>query len=97
VFDPTNPMRHTRIPATARLEDLREVVMQDGRRTRPAPTLDAIAERAQVQIARLPEGCRRLLNPHVYRVALSQALREERERMIEAVAADWNERRDDAR
>ncbi|RNC68931.1 MAG: nicotinate phosphoribosyltransferase, partial [Desulfuromonadales bacterium] len=33
VFDPANPIQHIDIPGEARLEDLRTVVMEDGRRT----------------------------------------------------------------
>ena len=87
VFDPTNPMRHTPIPAGSRLEDIRRVVMEGGRRSRSGPPLEHLAEYARGQLGRLPEGVRRLLNPHVYRVAQTQGLRAQRERMIEAAAA----------
>ena len=87
VFDPTNPMRHTTIPAGSRLQDLRHVVMDDGRRSRPGPPLAHVAEYAREQLGRLPEGVRRLLNAHVYRLAQTQGLRALRERMIEAAAA----------
>ncbi len=85
VVDPANPARRTRVPRSARLEDLRRVVMEGGRRSGPPVGLPEIADYARQRLARLPEGCRRLLNPHVYRVALTRGLHEARERMIERV------------
>ena len=82
-FDPSNPMRHARIPDHTQLADLRAVVMEGGRRTQQPRPLEAIADYARKQLARLPEGCRRLLNPHVYKVALTAELHRRRERMIE--------------
>jgi nicotinate phosphoribosyltransferase len=57
--------------------------MEEGRRARPAPPLATIADHAASRLERLPEGCRRLLNPHVYHVSITQALHEERERLME--------------
>jgi len=86
VVDPVNPARRTRVPRRARLEELRRVVMEDGRRTGPEEPLASIAGYARRRLALLPEGCRRLLNPHIYRVALTRGLHEARERMIEQSA-----------
>lgn len=92
VFDPSNPMRRTTVPPEARVEDLRSAVMEGGRRVQPAAGLDAIADYARDRLARLPAGVRRLVNPHVYKVALSRRLHETRERMIEEIAARGGER-----
>ena len=86
VFDPSNPLRHTRIPRTAQIRDLRTVVMKHGDRTQPERPLDEIADYARQRLSQLPDGCRRLLNPHTYRVTLSQSLNERRARMIEEIA-----------
>jgi nicotinate phosphoribosyltransferase len=83
VLDPANPLRRSRLPTHAVLEDIRSVVMEEGRRARPAPPLATIADHAASRLERLPEGCRRLLNPHVYHVSITQALHEERERLME--------------
>lgn len=83
VFDPFNPLRRSRIPAGAVLEDIRAVVMESGRRTRSSPPLDVVADFAWSRLERLPDGCRRLLNPHVYHVSITRALHEERERLME--------------
>ena len=83
VFDPTQMARHTRISEGARLEDVRCVVMEGGKRQCASPALPAIARRTAEQLERLPEGCLRFVNPHRYRVALSAKLHELRVRMIE--------------
>jgi nicotinate phosphoribosyltransferase len=43
VYDPTNPSRHKALPPQVRLEDLRRVVMDGGRRLAPAPPLTELA------------------------------------------------------
>ena len=53
---------------------LLERVMVDGRRTRVPPPLGVVRARAQENLARLPEGTRRLVAPETYRVVVSQAL-----------------------
>lgn len=86
VVDPSNPMRHARIPEGSQVDDLRSVVLRDGARTRPAPSLQSVAERCHARLSLLPDGCRRLLNPHRYRVAQTRHLSEVRDRMIEAAS-----------
>jgi nicotinate phosphoribosyltransferase len=89
VLDPMNPLRHTTIPQSARLDEIRSVVMAQGARTSPARPLAQIADYAQARLALLPEGCLRLLNPHVYRVAMTRKLHEMRDRMIEDVSHEY--------
>lgn len=87
VFDPTQSLRHAPIPEDAQLEDIRSVAMERGMRTcRPGP-LPALARRTGEQLSRLPEGCLRFINPHRYRVALSQKLHDLRVRLIEEASA----------
>jgi nicotinate phosphoribosyltransferase len=85
VYDPTNPSRHKPIPQGVRFEKVREVVMEDGRVTRPAPTLDAMAGRCADQLRRLPNGSLRLYNPHLYKVSISRGLHELRQELFEKV------------
>lgn len=83
VFDPAQPLHHARIPEGAKLEDIRTVVMESGRRTRGPVPIRTISRRTHEQLSRLPDGCLRFVNPHRYRVALSKRLNELRIRMIE--------------
>jgi nicotinate phosphoribosyltransferase len=86
VFDPANSLQHVAIPVNARFEDLRSVVMAEGKRTsRQAETLDTAADRCSGQLHRLPEGCIRLINPHRYKVSISSGLNALRIRLMEEV------------
>jgi nicotinate phosphoribosyltransferase len=74
VYDPANPLQHKTIPPDAILADLHDVVMADGRRTRPQEPLADMAARCRQQLASLPQGCLRLINPHRYKVSISSDL-----------------------
>lgn len=88
IFDPANPLQHRPLAAGARLEELRSPVMVDGRRTAPSPTLDEMADRCADQLKRLPPGCLRFINPHRYKVSISGALKELRDRLMEEAEMD---------
>lgn len=84
VFDPANPLQHVTLPASARFEELHSVVMADGKRSYgPVPSLDEAANRCANQLARLPQGCLRFINPHRYKVSISRGLHELRIRLME--------------
>ncbi len=83
LYDPTNPARRKPLPSEARLLPLRRPVMENGRILQPAETLDALSERRAAELARLPAGSLRLINPHRYKVALSPALHRLREELIQ--------------
>lgn len=87
VFDPTHPLRHSKISRGTRVEDLRTVVMEHGARTCAPRALSAIARDTERDLSRLPEGCLRFMNPHRYRVALGPRLHELRLRLIENARA----------
>jgi nicotinate phosphoribosyltransferase len=83
VFDPANPLRQVALPHYARLEEVRSVVMANGKRTSaPPPTLDELADRCADQLQKLPEGCLRFINPHRYKVSISDRLNELRLRLM---------------
>ncbi len=86
IFDPTNPLHHQPLASDVRLEDVRSIVMKDGRRTTPvSPTLDEMADHCCEQLQRLPAGCLRFINPHRYKVSISRNLKELRDRLMEEV------------
>jgi len=82
VFDPTNPGRHKPIPAGTRLIPIRSTVMENGRRTNISPPLDELADRTAAELQRLPAGSLRLINPHRYKVSISNGLHLLREKLI---------------
>jgi nicotinate phosphoribosyltransferase len=86
VYDPTNPLHYVEIPANALLEDIRSLKMDAGKRvTKETETLDEMADRTASQLARLPRGCLRFINPHRYKVSISRGLNELRLRLAEEV------------
>ena len=82
VSDPSNPLRSSRLPAGLEWHDPRQTVVQGGQRTQPPQGLPDIQARARAELARLPEGTLRLLNPHPYRVSLSADLQASRDTLI---------------
>lgn len=56
------------------IESLLEVAWQDGRRAGPAPDLATMQQRRHADEERLDPGVRRLINPHIYHVSLSDTL-----------------------
>lgn len=85
VYDPTNPARHAPLPADATFTPLRGVVMEQGRRLVPDPPLPELTRHCAAQLAALPEGCLRLLNPHRYKVSISPQLHRLRESLRERI------------
>jgi len=67
---------------------LLEFVVQGGKRLAPSPKLADIRKFAQEQIARIPGETRRLVNPQIYWVGLSDRLAREKHAAIEAF---WRE------
>ena len=65
-------------------EPLIELVMRDGRRVTPAPTLDDIRQRAKEQLERVPEALRAVLPAAIYPVKVAGEL--------DALAADVDRR-----
>jgi len=57
-----------------RIEPLLETAWADGRRTVEREVIDVPQARRMADLSRLDPGVRRLMNPHVYHVSLTQAL-----------------------
>lgn len=85
IYDPCNPLQHTILPAKVTLHELRRVVMVKGARTAAPETLDAMADRSERELAGLPQGCLRFINPHRYKVSISAQLNQLRNTLIEKV------------
>jgi nicotinate phosphoribosyltransferase len=82
-YDPINPTRHKTLPADVRFEEVRRVVMENGRPTLPAENLETMADRCEEQLRRLPNGTLRMVNPHIYKVAISPGMHDLRNRLME--------------
>jgi len=86
VYAPSNPLQNTTLPIDLTLHELRQVVMKNGIRTGPSEPLSVMDERSRQQLASLPEGCQRLINPHRYKVSISGKLHDLRNRLVAQVA-----------
>ena len=91
VFDPANPLQLVRIPAKTRFMELRSRVLENGARPQPSPTLESSAELAADELGRLPAGCLRLVNPHVYKVSLSAGLNALRLRLMAEIQGRYRQ------
>ena len=81
-YDPANPQRQKRVPSDCRLVDCRTVVMEQGHLLQPALTLGEMADYSSAQLRNLPEGCLRLINPHIYKVGVSERLLDLRNQLV---------------
>ncbi|HBA89482.1 MAG TPA: nicotinate phosphoribosyltransferase [Geobacter sp.] len=90
VYDPANPLQHVRIPAEARLVLIREPVMERGTRCAPSPTLENSADHASNELSRLPEGCLRLVNPHIYKVSISAGMNSLRMKLVTQIQSRYS-------
>ncbi len=77
-YDATKSLNLTRFDH----EPLLESVMENGKKVNPPRTVTEIAEYSQSRLAKLPEEYKRFQNPHIYKIGLSNALRQERDRLV---------------
>jgi nicotinate phosphoribosyltransferase len=73
---PVLPTRYRTLerPDVTRVERLHVEVLSDGRPVYDQPTIAAMRELREADLARLDPGVKRLMNPHIYHVSLSDRL-----------------------
>jgi nicotinate phosphoribosyltransferase len=87
-YHPRYPYRH--FDATAeRIEGLLTPKMKEGRTVVEFPGLPAVQQRVKSSLRALDATYRRYINPHVYKVSLSEALKELKFSMIAAYEKEW--------
>jgi nicotinate phosphoribosyltransferase len=79
----SRPHQRTAIRDAAHAQEILQPVFEDGRRLRESPAIHETRQHALDQIASLPEEFKRLRNPEVYRVILSETIGRWKERMLE--------------
>jgi nicotinate phosphoribosyltransferase len=81
---PSQATAHRVIPRAeiTRMEELHELVWQDGRVVGEAATIEQMRERRRQDIELLDVGVRRIVNPHIYHVSLTQGLWDLKQRII---------------
>jgi nicotinate phosphoribosyltransferase len=82
VYDPVNPLRQVALPAGSSCIESRMTVMRDGVRCGRDESLNEMADRSARELALLPEGCRRFINPHRYKVSVTERLSRLRQRLV---------------
>ena len=84
-----HPTEHTVYRTLAR-DEIREIepllvdVLDEGELVYDLPSIEQIRERRQADVKRLDPGVKRLINPHVYHVSLTQRLWELKQELIES-------------
>jgi len=87
-----HPMEHTTFRVLAQ-DDIAEIepllidVIDDGEVVYEPPSIEAIRQRRQADLDRLDPGVRRIINPHIYHVSLTQALWELKQSLIESAGS----------
>lgn len=74
-YHPMYEERKYRLTSYAQCRPLLEPVMREGKRTAPALQLNEIREHTIAGIRRLDDTYKRLINPHVFKVSLSEGLK----------------------
>jgi nicotinate phosphoribosyltransferase len=81
-YHPRYPYKFMDVSGARRVEALLEPVMRGGRIVTQFPDLKALQERARANLRSLDHTYRRILNPHVYKVSLSEKLKDLKYRLI---------------
>ncbi len=68
-------------------EPLLENVLEEGRLVYDLPSIESMRERRESDLERLDAGVKRLMNPHIYHVSLSQRLWTLKQKLIAQVSA----------
>jgi nicotinate phosphoribosyltransferase len=73
---PSDQLKRRVVPRSelTAIEPLLEPVWRDGRRVGELPTLEQMRARRIADVERLDAGVRRIVNPHIYHVSLSESL-----------------------
>ena len=82
IVDPLDSTLRTRIPEQATARDLLVPALRSGKIVLEGGGLEAARARARRELARLPAGAKRFLNPNRYPVGLEPALHELRTKMV---------------
>ena len=56
--------------------------MENGKKVNPSPSLQEIAAFRKQRLSLLPLEYKRFDNPHIYKVGISDALKQERDKLI---------------
>jgi nicotinate phosphoribosyltransferase len=69
------------------IEPLLQDVLREGRRLGTSPPLEQIRTQRRSDMERLDPGVKRLMNPHIYHVSLSEKMWQRKQKLIAAMRA----------
>jgi nicotinate phosphoribosyltransferase len=89
---PTDHTKHRILAAgeISEFESLLVDVLRDGKLVYELPDIEAIRRQRKADVDRLDTGVRRIMNPHIYHVSLTQTLWNLKQRLIEAAINNSN-------
>jgi nicotinate phosphoribosyltransferase len=64
------------------VEALLVEVLREGRQVTEVPTIESLRQQRDADVERLDPGVRRLMNPHIYHVSLSEKLWKTKQQLI---------------
>lgn len=82
MYHPSDPTKSLNITKYEKELLLKKVVENGNRLTNPKK-LDEIADYSRKRLSRLPDEFKRFKNPHIYKIGLSESLKEERDRLVD--------------
>ena len=81
-YDPFSDWRQFRLHTSGAVTPLLNLVMHNGTRTTPPRTLETIRSACLRNLDALDTTYKRIINPHIYRVSISERLKSEKDRMM---------------
>jgi nicotinate phosphoribosyltransferase len=89
---PTDHTKHRILAAgeVSEVESLLVDVLKDGKLVYDLPDIEAIRQQRIADVDRLDTGVRRIMNPHIYHVSLTQSLWDLKQQLIEAAINNSN-------
>jgi nicotinate phosphoribosyltransferase len=88
IYHPRYPYKYTDVSGVKKVEPMLAPAMKGGRLIGDFPDLSALQARARANLRSLDATYRRFLNPHVYKVSLSEALKNLKYRLIAEYAGE---------
>lgn len=82
MYHPYDPLKFLKI-GDQNSEPLLQKVMENGKPSIPSRSLEEIRSFSAERLEKLPQEYKRFFNPHIYKVGLSEELKNERDRLIE--------------
>ena len=87
---PSDPTNHRLLDKSmiSEIEPMLEDILVEGRRVYELPSLVEMRMKREADIERLDPGVRRIMNPHIYHVSLSQRLYDLKQELIKSTMRD---------